>query len=81
MTPKKVSASELQLGDVVRVTEGEYSTATVYRLVDGAAQVWRPYVAVSDFSYTGGVIPTIGIEDFTLRGEVTLLRRLEVPLR
>ena len=76
MTKSKVR--DLNLGDIVRVSSGmEYSSATVYRkLDDGSACVWRPYVHTGDFTYTGGVIPYIGLEDFTLSpdSEVEVLR-------
>lgn len=74
--PTPVSA--LSLGDIVKVHEGPYGSATVRQVFpDGSAQVWRPYVMVADFSYTGGVIPSIGLEDFRLlaHSTVELLRK------
>ena len=66
----KVAIKDLKLGDVIRLgMSGTYEDATVYRInKDGSVQVWRPYVTTADFSYTGGVIPYIGIEDFALSG-------------
>jgi len=66
----KVAIKDLKLGDVIRLgINGTYEDATVYRInKNGSVQVWRPYVQTADFSYTGGVIPYIGIEDFALSG-------------
>ena len=77
--PSKVPVSSLGLGDIVKVHDGPYGSATVRQVYsDGSVQVWRPYVMVADFSYTGGVIPSIGLEDFRLWGTghtVELLRK------
>jgi hypothetical protein len=67
----KVAVKDLKLGDVVSLfnDKSPYGNATVYRInPDGSAQVWRPYVTTADFSYVGGVIPYLGIEDFALYG-------------
>lgn len=82
MSATTVKVEELGLGDVVQLSFAEYGTATVYRVnPDGSRQVWRPYVHTSGFSYTGGVIPSIGIEDFSLRPgtTITLLRKAPEP--
>ncbi len=64
-----VAIKDLKLGDTIRLGTGTYEDATVYRInKDGSVQVWRPYVTTADFSYTGGVIPYLGIEDFALSG-------------
>ena len=64
-----VPIKDLKLGDVVRLGLSGYEDATVYRQnPDGSVQVWRSYVTTADFSYTGGVIPYLGIEDFALSG-------------
>ena len=72
-----IKLSDLHLRDTVRLFEGAYGIATVYRInPDGSVQVWRPYVSTSDVEYTGGVIPFIGLEDFAIHGtEVELLKR------
>jgi hypothetical protein len=79
--PTPVSA--LALGDIVKVAAGPYGTATVRQVYpDGSAQVWRPYIMVADFSYTGGVIPSIGLEDFRLfPGSTVELLRKGDPLK
>lgn len=80
---KSVLVSELQLGDIITLFEG-YGAATVYRInPDSSRQVWRPYVTTSDFEYTGGVIPYIGLEDLALSPTrtVTLLQSRDNPLK
>ena len=57
---------ELKLGDTVKLGDGPYMTATVKQILnDGTVTFFRPYVATSAFSYTGGLICTIGIEEFS----------------
>lgn len=57
--------SQLQLGDTVEVFEGCFGTAVVNQIANGSVHFFRPYAMTEDFSYTGGVIPFIGIETFT----------------
>ena len=59
-----VKASELQLGDIVKVFEGAYGTATVKQIKDNLITFFRPYVHTDDFSYTGGVLCYTGVEEF-----------------
>ncbi len=78
-----MKVKDLRLGDVVRLFEGAYGTATVKQTKDGVVTLFRPYGHTSDFSYTGGVICYVGMEsivyhdtseqDFHLysRGEVS----------
>lgn len=63
--PRKVKLSELQLGDIVDTQFGEYSYATVRQIKDNIVTFVRPYIHTDDFSYTGGVLWYIGIEEFT----------------
>lgn len=79
----KVKVSDLKLGDVVQLFNDAYGTATVYRKdPQGNAQVWRPYVKTEDFAYSGGVIPYIGLEDFSLWSGTEVERIREgAPLR
>ena len=59
-TPKP----EIGLGDVVKCSEGAYMTATVCKVnEDGTVDLFRPYTHTADFSYTGGVICYVGIEE------------------
>lgn len=85
----KIQVKELNLGDVVRVFTDKYSDCTVYRKdTEGNVSVWRPYVKTDDVSYSGGngalqVIPSIGLEDFSLynTSEVELVYRNPTPIR
>lgn len=76
------TAAELKLGDVVSThPEDPFSTCVVRKIVDGMVHLYRPYAVTSDFSYTGGVIPYIGIEEFAIHAdsrEVKLYSRKEV---
>jgi hypothetical protein len=58
----KVKASELALADVVKVFDDAYGYATVTQVTEDEVTLFRPYVHTSDFSYTGGVIPYVGVE-------------------
>jgi hypothetical protein len=68
MTTKK--AKDLALGDVVQLSDGPYSCATVKKVGEDEVTFFRPYVQTADFSYTGGVPCYIGIEEFSVyRGD------------
>lgn len=78
MLPATVPVTFLQLRDVVRLDLEAWADAIVHRIdADGTVHVRRPYMHAADFSYTGGVITTIGLEDFPMRpvGDITLVRR------
>lgn len=73
---------DLQLGDVVELFESEpYAHATVKKLSSNTATFFRPYVHTADFSYTGGVICYIGIEELTcpLTQSFRVIRRGGTP--
>lgn len=63
-----VKYADLRLGDIVDLRHSAYSTATVKQIRKYEEYLYvtffRPYVHTSDFSYTGGVITYIGIEEF-----------------
>ena len=61
----RVPFSELRLGDIVKLGLGPYADATVKNVKDGTVTFFRPYVVSSEFTYAGGVICTIGIEEFS----------------
>lgn len=63
----KLKASELRLADVVKFPFAAYNTATVKQIDQGVITFFRPYTATANFSYTGGVICYVGIEEFTRR--------------
>jgi len=78
-----VPLKSLGLGDVVRISgHGAFEDATVKKLnADGSVQVVRPYIQTADFSYTGGVITYIGLEDFAMHGADVELVRKGAPLK
>lgn len=66
-----IPASELKLADVVILNQHAYSYATVKQITKRGTDLvnitlFRPYTQTADFSYTGGVICYIGIEEFTI---------------
>ncbi len=82
MTPYKCYAKELRLGDVVR-TAGPpepYIDCTVKQIRATGVLLFRPFVHTSDFTYTGGVICYVGIEEFEIYPEstVTVIKETEV---
>ena len=76
MQLKRVKVADLRIRNVIRLFEGAYGIATVYRInEDKSVQVWRPYITTANFEYTGGVIPYIGLEDLAINGvEVELIQ-------
>lgn len=82
---KGVHYRELQLGDRVRLFDGDdpgaaYMDATVINVTEKDVTFFRPYVHIGDFSHTGGVTPYIGTEQFSVprdhgTGTVSLLHR------
>lgn len=65
MTTLKMTPSELVLGDKVQVVEGPFGWGTVVEITDEIVKVFRPYVHISDFTYTGGVLHYVGHEYVT----------------
>lgn len=64
--PCRVSVCELGLGDVVRISDaGPFLCGVVRKVTDIEVIVFRPYAITADFSYTGGVIPYIGVEEIS----------------
>lgn len=61
-----IAASELKLGDRVRLNEASYADATVKQIDENVVHLIRPYIHHEDFSYTGGVICYIGTEDVVI---------------
>lgn len=66
----KVPRNELRLGDVIQCFEGAYGTGTVTQVTETEIVVTRPYIQVSDFSYTGGLIPYTGLETIRMSRDV-----------
>lgn len=82
-------ASELQLRDKV-ITYGNeghhpHTTSTVVKIEKECIHLVRPFTVCQDFSYTGGVMWSLGVEQFIIwpSTEVTLLERPNdtTPLR
>ncbi len=59
-----MNTKTIGLGDVVSLSGAcDYNTGTVSKVNDdGTVDVFRPYTHTADFSYTGGVICYVGIE-------------------
>ena len=73
----RIDGKHLQLGDVVRLYDDAYADATVKNVTNAVVTLFRPYVVTADFSYSGGVICYVGIEEFSVSrtGGFTLVRR------
>jgi len=84
MTPVKtdprtpfVLPSSLKLGDTVRLGGGPFMDAKVKNITKDEVVLLRAYVACGSFSYTGGVICTLGFEEVKyLLTSTTLLERI-----
>lgn len=71
--------SELQLADVIS-RPGTIGAVTVKQIEDGQIHFFRPYSVTADFSWTGGVLCYIGIEEWyedldNTRSDWTLVSR------
>ncbi len=67
--PRVITTSELQLGDTIRRvghTMTPWDTTVVVQIKDGMVHLWRPYGHLADFSHTGGVIPYVGFETYSV---------------
>lgn len=81
-----MSEPKIGLGDVVNfrgIADEGYNTATVSQVYDdGTVDLFRPYVHTADFSYTGGVICYVGINNISrVNPERLILIRKSSPLR
>lgn len=60
----KTKIRDLKLADQIRLGDFPFSDGVVRQIKeDGKVVIFRPYATTADFSYTGGVIPYIGIEE------------------
>ena len=59
----RAKVSELKLADIVELFEGPFGTGTVRNITKEAVYISRPYGVTGDFSYTGGVPFSVGVED------------------
>lgn len=65
-TIQTITPREMQLGDVIRNGDSPFSDCTVKQIKDNMITLFRPYVHTSDFSYVGGIITYIGIEEYKI---------------
>jgi hypothetical protein len=63
---KEMTAKDLQTGDVIRLHPEPWGTAIVKKKTDTHITFYRPYGTKAEFSYSGGVICYVGIEEFTV---------------
>lgn len=80
--PLKVRAALLRIGDKVQAFDGPFGSAIVTNVTETDVMLFRPYGTSEDFLCSGGVIPYIGIEQFSLSrsagGEFTIWERKEL---
>jgi hypothetical protein len=72
-----IKARDLRLGDTVILFDGAYGSAAVTQIAGGLVSFFRPYATTSDFACTGGVIPYVGIEQFSRMSDSDELYRVE----
>lgn len=61
--PITQTVRELRLADVIELFEGPFGTGVVRQITDDEVIISRPYGVTGDFSYTGGVPYSTGIEE------------------
>lgn len=54
---------QLQLADVIELFEGPFGTGVVRQITADEVIIERPYGVTADFSYTGGVLYSTGVEE------------------
>ena len=59
----RAKVTELRLADIVELFEGPYGTGTVRQITAEQVTIARPYGVTGDFSYTGGVPFSVGVEE------------------
>lgn len=79
----KIKPRDMKLADTVRYNPfGKWSNAIVKQITATDVVLFRPYGTTADFSYTGGVICYVGIEEYTVPlssdMEYELLDRMEL---
>lgn len=74
-----IKQSELQVRDVVKLSESPFSYAVVTCVTDDTVELFRPYATTDEILMAGNrVIPYIGIEQFSIMRtdrEIELLSR------
>jgi hypothetical protein len=61
--PIQCKVTELRLADVVELFEGPFGTGVVRQITADEVIIARPYGVTGDFSYTGGVLFSVGVEE------------------
>ena len=65
MELQKIATRDLKLGDVVNLTSTDgWNTCLIKKIDHGKITLFRPYGTTTDFSYTGGVVCLVGIEEW-----------------
>ena len=79
LCPITIEAKNLQLRDVIQSFSSPYSCCTVVKIdtENKMVHLVRPFIKCENFSYTGGVMHYIGVENYVIwfNTEVTLLER------
>jgi hypothetical protein len=58
----QLKASDLVLGDQVKLFDGAYGWGTVVKATEDVVEIFRVYVHIGDFKYSGGVLHYTGHE-------------------
>jgi len=72
-----VKASELKLADTIQVECSAWNFAIVKQVTEQDVVLFRPYGVTEDFSYSGGAICYVGIEEYSIPRNDRLVRLLE----
>lgn len=59
----RATVAQLQLADVIELFEGPFGTGVVRQITKDEVIISRPYGVTQDFSYTGGVCYSTGVEE------------------
>ena len=59
-----VKVRELELGDIVKLSDSCYMTATITQIKDGLITFFRPFVHHDAIETAGGIMCYTGIETF-----------------
>lgn len=67
MQAQNIRARDMRLADTVAYSPfGAWNRAIVKQITPTDVVLFRPYGTTADFSYTGGVICYVGIEQYTI---------------
>lgn len=71
-----IKAGDANLGDVVELaldSDNPFTSSVVTQVTEKEIRLFRPYATTADFTYTGGVIPYIGIEQYSVPLDTDLI--------